>query len=152
MSTKRLRALLSLDRRTILLLIEALLFLGVAKLKFKRSFAKVAPGLGNNNEETSPDIDELHIRTVKHIRSAIGIMSRYTPWESKCMVQAMAGMMMLKRRGIASTLYLGTARDENGQLIAHAWLRSGSCYVSGYEGMNRFIVVEKFANHARRAS
>jgi hypothetical protein len=152
LSTKKLRALLSLDRRTVLFFIEALLALGAAKLKFRRSFAKVAPRLGNKNEETSRELDERHIRTIKQIRSAIGVMSRHTPWDSKCMVQAIAGMAMLKRRGIASTLYLGTGRDENGKLIAHAWLRSGSVYVSGYEGMNRFVVVEKFANHARRAS
>jgi hypothetical protein len=124
----------------------------MAKLTFSRSFAELAPRLGQKSEETSREPDEEHIRTIKHIRFAIGVMSRHTPWESKCMVQAIAGMTMLRRRGIASTLYLGTARDENGAMIAHAWLRSGSLYVSGFEGMNRFVVVEKFANHARRAS
>ncbi|GAE44160.1 hypothetical protein JCM21738_846 [Mesobacillus boroniphilus JCM 21738] len=53
---------------------------------------------------------------------------------------------MLQRRGINSTLYLGTAKDETGKLIAHAWLRSGSYYVSGAEEMNRFTVVSKFSN------
>lgn len=151
MFTKKLRTLLSLDRRMFLLLLESFLQLGAAKLTFRLSFAKVAPRLGSKNEETPRELDERHIGTIRRIRSAIGIMSRYTPWESKCMVQAMAGMSMLERRGIASTLYMGTARDENGNLIAHAWLRSGSHYVSGFETMKRFVVVEKFANHARRA-
>ncbi|GBG08891.1 putative stage V sporulation protein S [Paenibacillus agaridevorans] len=125
--------------------------MGWAKLKFRRKFAKIAPGLGAKSEETSLDSDERHVKTLKHIRSAIAVISRNTPWESKCMVQAMAGMQMLERRGISSTLYLGTARDEHGKLIAHAWLRSGSMYVSGHEVMNQFVVVEKFAKHARRA-
>ncbi|QNK60618.1 lasso peptide biosynthesis B2 protein [Paenibacillus sp. PAMC21692] len=127
---------------------EAFLFLGAAKLKFRREFAKVAPELGRKTDETSFQLDERHVRTLKHIRSAINIMSRHTPWDSKCMVQAMAGMRMLDRRGIPCTLYLGTARDEFGKLIAHAWLRSGTFYISGHEVMDQFVVVEKFAKHA----
>ena len=54
-------------------------------------------------------------------------------------------MRMLEKRGIESTLYLGTARDESGKMIAHAWLRSGPYYITGSEGMERFTVVGKFA-------
>ena len=76
-------------------------------------------------------------------------MSRYTFWESECLVKAMAGMKMLERRGIESTLYLGTAKDETG-LIAHAWLRSGTFYVSGAEVMERFTVVAQFAKEIKQ--
>ena len=65
--------------------------------------------------------------------------------ESECLVKAIAGMKMLEKRNIESTLYLGTAKDENGELIAHAWLRSGPFYISGAEVMERFTVVAKFA-------
>ena len=80
----------------------------------------------------------------KKISSALYLMSQYTFWESECLVKAIAGMKMLERRGIESTLYLGTAKDETG-LIAHAWLRSGNYYVSGKEGNNKFTVVATFA-------
>ena len=83
---------------------------------------------------------------LKNVSEAIHIMSKYTFWESQCLVQAIAGMKMLQRRNVASTLYLGTARDEGGKLVAHAWLRSGPYYISGWEGMERFSVVAKFAN------
>lgn len=53
-------------------------------------------------------------------------MSRYTFWESQCLVKAIAGMKNARKRHIESTLYLGTAKDNHGELIAHAWLRSGS--------------------------
>ena len=72
-------------------------------------------------------------------------MSRHTLWESQCLVKAIAGMKMLEKRNIESTLYLGMAKDEKGKLIAHAWLRSGAIYVSGAEVMERFTVVAKFA-------
>ena len=64
--------------------------------------------------------------------------------ESECLVKAIAGMKMLEKRNIESTMYLGVAKDEKG-LSAHAWLRSGWLYVSGSEGMEKFTVVEKFA-------
>jgi hypothetical protein len=57
----------------------------------------------------------------------------------------MAAMKMLEKRKIDSTLYLGTAKDENGGLIAHAWLRSGPFYITGAEVMDRFTVVSKFS-------
>jgi hypothetical protein len=51
---------------------------------------------------------------------------------------------MLNRRHIDSTLYLGVAK-EKGSLIAHAWLRCGSRYVTGKEGVEKFTVVSTFA-------
>ncbi len=75
-------------------------------------------------------------------------MSRHTWWESQCLVMAIAAMKMLDRRGIESTLYLGTARDADGKMIAHAWLRSGNIYLTGFEEMRKFTVVGKFGNAA----
>ena len=54
-------------------------------------------------------------RDLASISQAIHLMSRYTFWESECLVKAIAGMKMLEKRNIESTLYLGTAKDENGE-------------------------------------
>jgi hypothetical protein len=51
---------------------------------------------------------------------------------------------MLTRRQVVSTLYLGVAK-EKGTLIAHAWLRCGTDYVTGKRGMEKFTVVSTFA-------
>lgn len=126
------------------LLIEAYIFLAVARILKALPFAKVAPSLGVQMEETDYTMNADPV-TLKQISQAIHIMSAYTFWESQCLVKAIAGMKMLERRKIESTLYLGTAKDEEGKLIAHAWLRSGSYYISGSEGMERFSVVGKFA-------
>ncbi|HHW37905.1 MAG TPA: lasso peptide biosynthesis B2 protein [Bacillales bacterium] len=131
--------------KTILLLMEAYLFLGLARILKMMPFSKVAPLLGDHMKETSHiDLDRNN-RMIKNVSHAVHIMSRYTFWESHCLVKAIAGMKMLERRGIDSTLYLGTAKDEEGKMIAHAWLRSGPFYISGAEGMDRFAVVSKFA-------
>lgn len=148
MLIKRIRLLFTLNRHTLLLFCEAYVFLGWARLLMYRPFVKVAPRLGAKTEETPIDHLTTDISQLKHISSALDVVSRHTLWDSKCLVKAIAGMKMLERRRIDSTLYLGTAKDENGGLIAHAWLRSGPLYLTGADVMNRFIVVEKFANKA----
>lgn len=139
--------LLTLDFKSILLLIEATIMLGWARIRImNQPFSKIAPSLGQYMKETESDPVAEHRQSLIHIRHAIHLASRHTPWDSKCLARAIAGMKMLERRGISSTLYLGTTKDETGKLIAHAWLRSGPLYITGAEEMNRFIVTGMFAN------
>ncbi|MFM7377024.1 MAG: lasso peptide biosynthesis B2 protein [Erythrobacter sp.] len=44
------------------------------------------------------------------------------PWRADCLVQALAGQAMLRRRSIASTIEVGTAKHPDGRFEAHAWL------------------------------
>lgn len=145
-----MKSFLSLNSGTKLLFMEAFFYLGWARLLKALPFAKVAPSLGIRMMETDLAPNPAQRNVIKHISQAIQVMSRYTWWESMCLVKAIAGMKMLERRGIESTLYLGTARDESGSMIAHAWLRSGPYYISGYEEMERFTVVAKFGNVSKR--
>lgn len=140
----KIRTFLSYDRNTQFLLLEAFVFLAYGRLFKSFPFSKMSKKLGNKMDETSFEC-QLDQGILKNVSNAIHIMSRYTFWESQCLVKAVAGMKMLERRNIESTLYLGTAKDEKGQFIAHAWLRSGSFYLTGAEEMGRFIVVGKFA-------
>lgn len=131
-----------------LLLLEASLYLGWARILIYRPFSKVAPSLGTVMQETSNTAPSpVNRRVIRNISNAIEIMSKYTFWDSKCLVRAIAGMKMLARRQIECTLYLGTAKDDSGNMIAHAWLQSGPYYVTGKEGMDKFTVVGKFAKH-----
>jgi hypothetical protein len=141
----KIKVFISLDIRTMLLLVEALFYLGWARILISLPFAKVAPSLGDSMQETSNSQLDKNRIVLKNISHAIDIMSQRTYWESKCLVKAIAGLKMLARREIESTLYLGTARDESAKMIAHAWLRSGTFYVTGKEGMQKFTVVGKFA-------
>jgi len=129
-----------------IILLEAFVLLGWSRILKSIPFSKVAPFLGEKSAETASCVDERNKSKLNDISKAIAIMSHHTLWESKCLVQALAAMNMLKRRKIESTLYMGMAKDEKGSLIAHAWLRSGSFYVTGAEGMERFTVVGTFAN------
>ena len=140
---KKVVKFISLDRSSKLLLLESYLYLAWARILKRIPFAKLSPSLGAPMQETSREPGNTD--TLKAISKSINLMSRYTWWESQCLVKAIAAMKMLKKRKIDCTLYLGTAKDEDGTMIAHAWVRSGTYYVTGKEGMERFTVVGKFA-------
>lgn len=133
------------DKKTRNIFIEAFLLLAWARILKSIPFKKIHTTLGVQMEETSFDITPANIRILSQVSRAINIMSSYTIWESKCLVQAIAAMKMLERRSIESTLYLGTSLNEKGKLIAHAWLRSGPYYLTGDKGKEDFVVVYKFA-------
>ncbi|MGO4543312.1 lasso peptide biosynthesis B2 protein [Paenibacillus sp. 2TAB23] len=148
MLLKKLKLIAALDRHTFLLFCESYLFLAWARVLMFRPFAAIAPKLGDKTEETAHHAGIADLRQLQRISQALMVVSRYTFWESKCLVKAIAGSKMLERRKLDSTLYLGTAKDEEGKLIAHAWLRSGPLYITGADVMEKFIVVQKFAKKA----
>ncbi len=139
------RTLLSLDAKTFLMYMEAYCSLAVARIQKSLPFSKVAPTLGGKMEETPLTYMPAHAEILQSVSKSLEIMSRYTFWESKCLVMAIAGMRMLERRGIESTLYMATARDKEGKLKAHAWLRSGLYFVTGMNGKEEYTVVGTFA-------
>jgi len=102
-------------------------------------------------EETTYTRELSNERLLIDIARAIHMVSRHTLWESKCLVMAIAGMKMLERRRIESTLYMGTARDASGHMIAHAWLRSGSIYLTGADEIKKYTVVAIFGKQLYKA-
>jgi hypothetical protein len=146
------KAYLSLSSEIKWLVLEAVLFLAWARVLKALPFNRIAPSLGVQMQETPGTGDQSDLPVIRRISRVVRRVSPYTIWESKCLVMAIAAMKMLERRGIESTIYLGTAKDEGGRLIAHAWLRSGPLYVTGAELMSNFIVVAKFAKLIRNQS
>lgn len=139
------KSFLRIERQMKIMLFEAYIYLAWARILKMSAFSKVAPSLGEHMEETNY-FPKLHERkTLLQVSQAVHMMSRYTFWESQCLVKAIAALKMLEKRGVESTLYLGTGKDENGAFAAHAWLRSGPYYISGAEGMENYTVVSKFA-------
>lgn len=100
--------------------------------------------LGIQQAESS-DIDETNNRHILYIISKSIVRSRKViTWKNRCMVEAITAKKMLKRRGLASTLYFGVSK-ENQKMAAHAWLRCGSVIVTGKQEMEKFVVVSTFA-------
>lgn len=126
---------------------EAFYLTGVARFAILlMPFRWLAPLLGQHMVESPAEEDAATLKEARLVGQVVETVSRHTPWESKCLVQAIAGKIMLRRRGIGSTLYLGVDRDDGKGLAAHAWLRCGGVFLTGGRGRERFTVVGKFAD------
>lgn len=149
-SIRRVSKLFKLSWGEQRLLLEVFFLSGITRFAILfLSFNKLVAFVGKYKEESSDSVRNIDEITINKIRWAISIACRFTPWESKCFVQAFIGQIMLKKRKISSTLYLGVAKDKEKKLLAHAWLRSGTIIVTGGRGYNSFTQVAKFANKVK---
>ncbi|MEM6255667.1 MAG: lasso peptide biosynthesis B2 protein [Cyanobacteria bacterium P01_D01_bin.156] len=48
--------------------------------------------------------------------------SRYTPKQAKCLAKALTAQVLFNRWGYSNQLYIGIAKNGQGQLAAHAWI------------------------------
>jgi hypothetical protein len=129
------------------ILLEALFLTALSRIIILYiPFKKYSKHIGTYNEETPLEININDYRIIKRIGWAVNTVSELTPWDSKCLVQAMAAQRMLKSRKVCSTLYLGVNKDGSSGMQAHAWLRCGQLYVTGGYNKNEFKEVAKFAN------
>ncbi|WP_025716574.1 lasso peptide biosynthesis B2 protein [Paenibacillus sp. 1-18] len=147
-----IQRLLLLAPEVMRLLPEAWLALGWARLRQLRPFEDYSGQWGLRMEETSWKCNGWQEQSIRHISHAVELASRYTPWHSSCLVQAIAAMTLLRRRKLDCTLYLGTAKNAAGRLTAHAWVRSGPIYVTGEREMEAFTVVGIFGRRAVTAT
>lgn len=53
---------------------------------------------------------------------AVETAARYVPWRSDCLIQCMASIRWLRRRGHAPVFHLGILKSDQGKLNAHAWV------------------------------
>lgn len=93
-------------------------------------------------EESSWDPQPEHERYLKWVAYQVRVSCEKTPWESKCLVQALTARKLLMRKKISCTLYLGVGKKDE-EMIAHAWLRSGPDYITGGDGTG-YAMVAKF--------
>jgi len=78
---------------------------------------------------------------VHKVRWAVAASARRSPWRALCFEQGLAAQVMLRRRGIASTLYFGARRDDASEVTAHVWVRDQDRDVIGCEDAPRFAVL-----------
>lgn len=128
------------DRRLLLeaLICLAVLRVGLAVLPFERMVSRFGrlrnPGPGGPPSGLGP-----------RVGWAVSAAARHSPWTSGCVAQALTAHRMLARRGVPSTLYVGVARPEGEDVVAHAWVQCGQdVVVGGRSSRQRFTVVGTF--------
>ena len=114
------------------LLAEALLWLTVARLLLSMlPFRKVAALLGLEESRLPSPSRPVDPATLAAVGWVIPALARRLPWSSTCLVRALAGARLLRRRDVPVTLHLGARSAGNGTLLAHAWLSAGGRILLG---------------------
>lgn len=67
---------------------------------------------------------------IEKIVWAVSVASRYVP-AATCLTQALAGQILLAQHGEPALLQIGVAKNEAGDLEAHAWVESRGRIVIG---------------------
>ena len=83
---------------------EAAAALGIATAAVRcLPFRVLARRLGRMASESAPDEPSARLADLTEIRWALNAAAHRFPWACSCLVQAVAGKAMLRRRGIGST-------------------------------------------------
>lgn len=146
MDWRRYRALPPEKR---LLLKEALVNLFVARAALACvPFRRLSAWMGEIGIESASEIPDGQLQVARDTSWAIQAVANRVPWDTRCLAQAIAGYRMLLKRGIPSTVYFGVRKDPQQAFSAHAWLRCGSCIVTGEVGHTDFRVLCQFSRAA----
>ena len=101
-------------------------------------FERLAKKMGIKDHESSQLQEKDNY--IVWVHRVVEAVSRHTPWESNCFVKALTAKRLLNRKGYKATIYMGVGKDNEGKLIAHAWLRCGLFYVTGGNGTLNYAV------------
>lgn len=148
MILRKLRTLRQLgpDRRR--LLREAVMTLAYVRLwlaltpfqKAARRIGEVLPvtaELDGQEQEPTPE--------VRAVGWAVRLAADRVPFRAVCLQQAVAGKMMLRRRGLGGVIHFGVSPHSPDQKMkAHAWLSAGAARLTGYPVPPEYIEVARF--------
>lgn len=133
----RLRRYLALPPSRRMLLLWAAWWLGVARLALLLlPFRRLVRWLARAEDDAGAAMASEPIALC--ISWAVTVAARHVPWRSDCFPQAIAAMIMLRRRGVSSRLHIGVTKGGRNGLHGHAWLCCGSVVVTGDGDLEHF--------------
>ena len=107
-------------------------------------YRKVAKWLGVSGKLNTTTREEQSLKIIEKVRFAIRLCDKYTPWPTECYTRALTGKIILNRRKIDSTLFLGFCREATGEMKGHAWLQSSGLIVTGFCDFSKYSVLTSF--------
>lgn len=145
--TQRLRRWFALPHREQAMLLEAGFCLALARLALWLPFRWLKPLTGRAESGADQDGAALGAEDKAEAVEVGGVVSRVAnrlPWQSSCLVRAIAGRMLLRRRGLPAVLELGVRTGGPSDLMAHAWLRCGDTDVIGVDNAAEYTPIAAF--------
>jgi len=140
----------SLTRREKLFLFEACILLLLSTVSIKTiAFRRIDRYLRAHwNDHTSDAIDRPDdIKSdVKLVSLSLSRAANVLPWKSLCLSRSIAGLIMLRRRGIPAVLLAGVKSLEDSSLHAHAWVRTGDGVMDSNSDGTAFTVLVRIGH------
>jgi len=121
-------------------------------------FRHIAPWLGHGlgTAAVMPLATSWQVARAMRIGYAVRAAARHTPWESKCLAQAMTARALLGLCRLPYALYLGVRVRASGTgtagIEAHAWVCTGPATITGGHSFRRFTVVGTFVSSELKLS
>jgi len=129
---QKISSFLSLSREVKCLFFKAYFLSGLVKLTLIfLPFRKVLSWQGQINTSTPQNEDPTTAAFRKSLQQAMILCDKYTLWKTECYTQAITAKILLNRKHIDGTIYIGFKKDQNGKYLGHAWLRSFDRIITG---------------------
>ncbi len=68
----------------------------------------------------------------------------FLPGETTCFARAIAAQSILRRLGVATTLYYGAVTLPAGGLASHVWLQDGTAGIIGHDTAQRYHILARY--------
>lgn len=135
---KRLHKLISLTSSDRQLLVKTALLLGIIRLGlWLLPFQTLRRLVVRMTQRTS--VQKQNQVCVNKVVWAVRIVSRYMPGKVKCLARALTTQVLLGQHGYQSQIRIGVAKNQKGQLEAHAWVESqGKIIIGGLKDIGRY--------------
>jgi hypothetical protein len=134
----------------LLLALEALALLVIfrvclALVPVRRIIKAITPNRAATNPGGNEIASERDLEAARKVEWAVSAAARHSFVEFVCFPQTLTGYMLLRQRGVPSTMVYGVARSPDGELIAHTWLEVGDKIVTGGDGAAKFTAVDRWS-------
>jgi len=112
------------------LLVKAMFLLGAITLGLKLLSFQTLRRLVTSEVRPRTGLPEQDRPAAERIAWAVRVAGRYVP-ATTCLSQALTVQRLIKSHGYPARLYIGVAKNETGQLEAHAWVESQDKIIIG---------------------
>lgn len=130
--------------RFALLVAEAVILILFARILLAfLPFSRVTPLLSHSQGKTELQGGQRRAARM-WVKKAIFAAWKRLPLENTCFHRAIAAHFMLRRRGVATTLYYGAARLPQRGLSGHVWLQDGEVGIVGYHISKEYHKLARF--------
>ncbi len=105
-------------------------------------------GKQHENYQFSPLVTACEMQLAWRIGRIAELVARFTPWQSKCLVQAILVRSLLGYYGVPYVMHLGArlTGEPSEAMKAHAWVKVGAWVVCGREGHQAYAVTNSFVS------